>query len=813
MALWPFRRKPSRRRLRSGTDAEGVYQQSRSHIAENSPIRRRGTNRKRRSEPTATASANANPGVIRRNSFSPGRSEDLDVARRHDHDHERPHYIGVDPWIRPNDCRSSERVATEAMWTGAPTLHGKGSAQKPFRRKSSKRRRTDHDREAEIRAMTNPAPTQPAETWNFSRPTRTSSKRVKTGAQPAKTWDHPTSDRVSLPSPESIRSGMSSDSEHGAFRLTALASLAPRPTLHYVSSGRCTPPMGGQVPSRTASQKRKLKERASFVEDASLEHERIDDLADDFDASDIRELMERDHRRRERKKLKDQARAERRLLRMAEERKAAQLKAAQEGSRPPPNLERGVAGRELAASDADTTSAYMTSSELRHANTAQPQLKETLGVPMPVPETASQSQTADPPSESHGANGVPLGAITPQDAPGDLTEETYAPLSPTSPVYNRFLKSKTSASKSSFDAGQSRSTISSPPAKYEDVRTSNQSDTSRKARLSFTSLLRWGSRRNRSSDPSSFSNTSREEMQAVAENEASATSPVPPTAATDSGVSIAASKKVSTGVPKRTRSRFREDLPELPMSPPDSQRGSIDATPPIPEHPDTQTTTTREPIPIPGQNNTSTRRPLDEMLRRTPVSDEYGPSPEPHSISLASIDSEGSWLSGRIGGRSPGSRQTLREQANSRAPSTTGTEEELGITEDEYLSRLTPARPVRTRPSQRHAPSDAIPSSDEDDGDVRLGAVQARRQPGMVHVSSRPPVHSMMSYEGLLTSCDEERRSESEDWIEPEVMPAVHRATSVNLANNAKRISAGSAKVLDIPPRDSTDQKRRSSGV
>lgn len=569
--------------------------------------------------------------------------------------------------------------------------------------------------------------------------------------------------------------------------------------------------MGAQVSSRTASQKRKLTERPSFVDDASLDNERIDDLANEFDASDIRELMERDNRRRERKKLKDQARAERRLLRMAEERKIAQLKAAQEGSPPPPNLERGVTGRELAASDAETASAYMTSSELRHANAAQPQLTGTLGVP--VPETASQCQTADPPGESHGANGVPLGAITPQDAPEDPAEETYAPMSPTSPVYNGFLKTRKSASKSSFDAGQSRSTLSSPPAKYEDVRASNQSDTSRKARLSFTSLLRWGSKRNRGSDPSSFSNTSREEMQAVAENQASATSPVPPTAATDSGVSIAASRKVSSGVPKRTRSRFREDLPELPMSPPDSRRGSIDATPPIPEHPDSQTTT-REPIPIPSRNNTQTRRPLDEMMRRTPVSDEYGPSPEPHSVSLASIDSEGSWLSGRVGGRSLGSRQALREQANSRAPSTTGTEEELGITEDEYLSRLTPARPMRTKPSQRHAPTDAIPSSDEEDSDVRLGAVQARRQPGMVHASSRPPAHSMMSYEGLLTSCDEERKSESEDWIEPEVMPNVHRATSVNLAtNNVKRISAGSAKVLDIPPRDSTDQNRRSVGM
>lgn len=751
MALWPFRRRSGRKRARSGTtlsDSEGVTYGDRvqhpSHVANSSPVRRHSTLKKRRTEPSSTA-ANPRP---RKNSFSPGRADSIHVDYRRRRDMAQT--VGIDPWMRPNGHRSNERIEEEIVRTGAPTLHGRGSGRRLTKKKSSKRRRTDHDREAEIKAMTSPSRTRSkAEARNFTRPTRTSSKRVKTGPLPGRTWEHPSSD-LSLPYADSIRSGISSDSEHGAFRLATLASLAPHPTLRYVVAPRWGSP-SPQPPSRSGSQKRKLSERPPAQEDLSRSRKRIDDLADDLDTSDIRELMERDKRRRERKKLRDQARAERRILRMAEERKAAQAKAAQEGSPPPPNLERGVAGRELPESGTDATSAFVTSSRFRHADRGQSQADESSGGA--VPETGSQRRTRESLSEFHDTNNIPRDTITPQDGPETPAVEPYAPPSPTSPVLGKFSKSKKNASKSSLGPS---------PAKLGEVKTS-QSEGLRKVRLSISALFRWGTRRNRqSSGPSSFSNTSREEMQAAAQAQAAAsTSSVPPmAAATDSGVSMMPVRKVSVGAPKRTRSRFKEDLPELPLSPPDSRRASIDATPPIPEHPDMQQAANKD-----SRSSTPTERPGDEVMRQTPVSqheDEYGPSPAPHSISLASIDSEGSWLSGRITKRSPGSRQTFREQANSRAASTNGTEEELGITEDEYLSRLAPARLMRTMPSQRQpsATTDAIPSSDEDEpmdeGEVKLGAVNARRQPGVVHASSRPSAVSRMSHQGLVVSCDEE---------------------------------------------------------
>ena len=772
MALWPFRRRSGRKRARSGTtisDSEGVAYTDRPphprrHVASSSPIRRRSTLKKRRTEPSSAAK----PPQARKNSFSPGRQDCIHVEHRRRRDMAPD--LGLDPWMRPSGYWSNEKIEEEIMRSGAPTLRGKANGSRANRRKSSKRRRTDHDREAEIKAMTSPAHAQSrAETWSFARPTRTSSKRVKTGPLPSSTtWDHLQSD-ASIPVADSIRSGMSSDSETGAFQLATLASLAPRPTLRYVASPRWGSP-SPQPPSRHGSQKRKLAGRAPPPGEAN---ERIDDLANGFDASDIRELMERDKRRRERKKVRDQARAERRIARMAEERKAAQAKATQEGSPPPPNLERGVAGRELAGSGADATSAVVTSSRLRHENAAQPHLDES------VPETGSRTQRSQPLTEFHDTNNMPGDTITLQDEPEAPTVESYVPPSPTSPVFGKFPKSRKNASKSSIEAGQSKSTLSSPPARLEEVKT-NQSDSLRRVRLSISALLKWGTRRNRrSSGPSSFSNTSREEMQAAAESQATApASSVPPApAAVDSGMSAVPTRKVSSGAPKRTRSRFKEDLPELPLSPPDSRRASIDATPVIPEHPDMhQDASEHKSLVTSSRSPTPAGRPADEAMRQTPVSqheDPNGPSPAPHSISLASIDSEGSWLSGRLGGkRSPGSRQTLREQANSRAASTNGTEEDLGVTEDEYLSRLTPARPMRTMPSQRQPSSnaDAIPSSDEDDfmneGEVRVGAVSARRQPGMVHASSRPAAVSRMSHQGLVTSCDE-------DWIEPQTMHGI----------------------------------------
>jgi len=294
-------------------------------------------------------------------------------------------------------------------------------------------------------------------------------------------------------------------------------------------------------------------------------------------------------------------------------------------------------------------------------------------------------------------------------------------------------------------------------------------------------------------------------------------------------------------------SKFREDLPELPISPPDSrvQSPEADVVPPIRQDYLEKRTGTRTSLeeprvrydtPTSGYRSLDTTRLRDETSTSGQRSDV--PSPEPTAVlsqSLASIDSEGSWLSGRRGSKR-GSTQTpihpLRDSASSlhkRYKEYSESAEELGIAEDEYFSRLTPG-PEEQYKIQRQ--SATVPSSDEEEGGsmgspsqsspekTKWGAVA--RQPTVVHREPRAK-----SREGLLneyeydsgsdppseTPLEAKRKSYPfhKDIIEEE--GRVRRATSIDLGKgHVRHISAGSARLLDLKPRSSGDAKRMSSG-
>ncbi len=220
------------------------------------------------------------------------------------------------------------------LFSRVPTLHAnKRNGHHLVQRKSSKRRKNSHDREreAELKAISNFVPTRPAaEPWTAGRPMKRDTRKTRTGLGLAfggrAAWDRdhtqspppPLSD-VSLPIPESIHSSMSSDSEPIAYRVSALDILAPQPTLRFASNPRWAPPSGGSMPQRAESEKRKLSGREPYPEATLKAHKRIHDLADDLSTSDLRELMERDNRRRERKRQLDQEKVERQLARAAKD--------------------------------------------------------------------------------------------------------------------------------------------------------------------------------------------------------------------------------------------------------------------------------------------------------------------------------------------------------------------------------------------------------------------------------------------------------------------------------------------------------------
>lgn len=715
MALWPFRRKSVRKRSRSGatlSDNEAIPDRSQAE-----PVLARATSKKARTEPAKLQRRQ------RTYSFSPGRHDSIriDRARRN-----------VEAANRARQGQDGEHSSNLA-WERTPTLH-------PTRRKSSKRRREDHDREAEIKAMSAHMPTRAATEAYTRSGSKQSTKRAKTGdlghhQKPAS--------QVSLPYPDSVRSTMSADSDFIAYKVSALDALAPRPTLRCTPSTRWTPSKAA-AQGTAESLKKPLGEREPIHEDPADSRKRIDDLADDLDAKDLRELMERDNRRRERKRQQDQERMERRLARRAERHRREEAEAKTSGTPPPENLERGVMGRELVGLGIEPASAVVTSSKRRDSDTLPD---------APPAESEDDVQPAKPLDSFHRPE------TSPQDDPISVQEQTLPtppkvvePQEPVSalPQVSRLaglLRSKKSRSKSTLGSDKDR------PTEEEAGRKNSESSNKTANRISFTSLLKWGSRNQRYSGPSSFSNTSREEMQAATTSQSAAQAEA--LARLQGEDAANPHYMASKTAPKRTKSRFREDLPEFPLSPPDSRVQSPEADPP--------------PLPVLTENSPE----ID--LRQTPPSRHDTPpsierpkgtqSNEPHlSISLASIDSEGSWLSGRVGSmRASVQRDSLmranrRENAPPSDSPTNSTREDLAITDDEYLSRLAPDRSSGAMAGRRSG--EGRPSSDAEEAiaptdNVKWGRVGAKPEVVQFHNHDRD---TMRSHQGLLNidSGDEE---------------------------------------------------------
>ncbi|UNI13255.1 hypothetical protein JDV02_000012 [Purpureocillium takamizusanense] len=792
MALWPFRRKSSRKRSRSGaalSDGEGP--QLHGHD-EGVAAARAASKKKQRTEPVKLRRR------PRTYSFSPGRNDSIRV--------DRPH-AARQPAGRAGGAADTGQQ--ELGWTRTPTLHHRINPP-PSRRRSSKRRREDHEREAEIKAMSAHMPTRlgvDASTTGGAL-TKQSSKRAKTNATTGQ-WDKPTSN-ISLPLPDSIRSSRSSDSDFVAYKISALDSLAPRPTLRYAQGSRWTPSRASD-PAASGTQKKRIAEWDAIPEGGLDSRKRIDDLADGLDASDLRELMERDNRRRERKRQLEQERVERRLARRAEKQRRDEAEARKSGTPPPENLERGVLGRELVGLGIDPPSAVVTSSKRRASPTGEP-LSELEQTSSKEPlESFHRSETL-PKEESTETDHQAAAASTAAHTKLPAAREAQASTASQGSLLGGLLRAKKSLSKSTLGSDKDRMVVDDEPRK-------DSVGSNKHARLSITSFLRWGGRSRRNSGPSSFSNTSREEMQAAAQAQAEALAKL-------QGEDVSHPNYLASKVgaaPKRTRSRFREDLPDFPLSPPDSRVQSPESEPPpLPMVAEVKTPETESRPTVSSRLGTPSSAPrLIEGAQAASRSDDkvYGAQSveDPYqSISLASIDSEGSWLSGRIGSkRSATLRDSIakanhRDHAMTESPSS-GTPDEAAITDDDYLSRLAPRRHSGVAMAGRPS-GEGRPSSDEDEpmreGDVKWGAVGARPHLVQYHLHNRD---TMRSHEVLMNmeSGDDDSEVSPVSPVSPVSLEKadVQRARSVNVGQgHSRNFSAGSARLLDIYPRESLEK-------
>lgn len=799
MPMWPFRRKSRRKAARASTTD---FDMARGRALEHTLPPRSQTTQDivmadAPSEPTqATPKQRPEANKLQRRqraySFSPGRNDALTPGRRSS--------------VRANQSTRIHGTATKdmgpAVLGGAvqrvPTLHNKRDGDHLPRKKSSKKRRKDDEqREAEIRAMSNFMPLRPTtEDWIGSRPLRRHSRRTGTGfvygfmGSSRQEWDkYNRSSDISLA--ESVHSTFSSDSEHISFKVSVLEKLAPRPTLHYATYSKLTAEEDSGRLARTPSrQQRKL---SAPIPEATLKaHKRIHDLADELSASDLRELMERDKRRRDRRRQRDQEKLEAKLARRAEKQKEAVAQAQKEGRDSPPNLERGVFGREVVGLGLDPTSAVVTSSRRRQKGN---DLMET-------DDTATYDARPDPLSEFHRTSSIPLQSPKLADAQ-DESKEVVPPVLASPRSKSSFLRLKLARSMSPNDSDL-KTEQSEPPE-----------GNNPKGPLSWATFFRWGNKAKRkSAAPSSFSNASRDSMQTPQQQLPTAPINFIP-------------RKLSTGVPKRTRSRFREDLPELAAH--KTQPHNQESIPPTiaESSPDPNAVTEQIAFAPPAQHGDRNDTPTSEQRRETPSifghPDEPSASPELHTLSLASIDSEASWLSGRLSKKrhpssslaaSPyGPRPRGASESDAEAPQDLNTPtEDASITEDEYLARFAHSTPDR-QAGNRKSTGDPRPSSDgEDLEETHWGTVKGY-QPKVVHAHGAGRVKSR---EGLLKSFGEE--GELDVVLSgPSESPGtegqgVRRATSINLGKgHARKISAGSARLLSITPRSSVDTKRLSS--
>ena len=743
------------------------------------------------------------------------------------------------------DSQSSIGPEKFEVVRAAPSLRRRGDQEAALpRHRSSKRKAEDHAREQEVRAMSSPIPVPKRTPTRATGPLRQETKLVPGDFN--RNFERPRS-QVSLPLPESF-SEMNEAQNQNAFKVNTFAMLSPRPTVRYGGSTYLPPRIESPAPAHEA-----------MTEEERSSSKRIAGLADNLDSGGLREIMERDRRRRERKKEIEKTKLHRKLQRRAERQRAEEEQRRAQGLDSRPRTPSGKGVRRRTRSGADMESGPTpTRSEVREGQllSSGPMASEgaedgsyagqddpfgddkempdvlpgAASAPGRAPRDGHLSQdpfchpgdgeaelsTAAAENLMKGAGPPPLPAgeteapreqeaeelgLPPQSAPGSSQPTAHLEKGRLSPPSSP-IEEPTELVKSTQAPREARQ--SAPglgPANRRQAGQTTQTS-------SWTAFFKRGGKRRQSSTdrerttPSEFSNTSRESF----------SRPQPPP-----GGPPRSFRRSDSGTPHRTQSKFREDLPELPLSPPDSRMQSPEAVA-APQATSTQLhgggLATSSSIPTLERS-----RPEEHLTQHRSVdvpSPETAPGAPPLPQALASVDSEGSWLSGK-----PVKRSSIRQSQSSMQHSLVAPSDERDVddvADDEYFHRLTPAPGEARRSSSmlgtRKASSTAM-AGDEDEslppevppladreGETWHGSVG--RQPTVV-----PQVSRAKSNEGLLNEfrADEPGSPGSSDGaVSPEFeTPAdelrdspILRARSVEYKGHARRISAGSAKLLDI---------------
>ena len=709
-----------------------------------------------------------------------------------------------------------------------PTLNGKRSANDQggiMRRKSSKRKADDHAREQEIKAMSSPIPIPKRPTSHNPGILARDSKKIPGALN--RNLDRPISD-VSLPMAESMQSALSVASDQYAFKVSAFDALSPRPTIRYSENPRSAP--GSLRPSRASTRKDK---QPMILEEATPSKKRVDDLADDMDAGSIRELMERERRRLEKKRKTEHEKLQRRLQRRADKQRQRENGEGDNAGGDTDQRERedediglGIGGASTVPPLADTLQEPMREQTVKTPESwLKDPSREHLHLEDPFHDPvvgASTSHLEDPTPEPDDRD---YAVLETAKAVRLSSASMSPPISPT-----RVVQEPSNLSQFSELAPADTPDLPEPldPDHRRDSDTSARFSTSWRNifRRSDTRAKRDSTDRGRGAS-SEFSNTSKESVHRQ----------MPPSAFTRI-------PRARSGTPIRTQSRFREDLPEFPISPPDSrvQSPEVSRQSPLPDIPGSRGTDIVGATAASGQPLSDIHPAFREEVALSRHASLRGRANSPEGLpsgilsqSLASVDSEGSWLTGRPVKRlsqpqplreSGGSLQEHHQELAQSDDDVAGTPEE-----EKYMGSLTPARdeappriPERRRPYM--GPAARLGSDSDDESVFHPAPAAIDQEEGKWHgaVGKHPtivrqgPGKRAKSREGLLNDFQNAEESEEsspsgDSPVNPEnAYPSIQRATSVDIGKgHARHISAGSARLLNLPPRSSADMKRLSA--
>jgi hypothetical protein len=485
---------------------------------------------------------------------------------------------------------------------------------------------------------------------------------------------------ISLSIRDSAASSMSDASDPYTYKVNAFAALTPRPVVRYVEAPRPTTVRSNTEPTGPGRQdKNKMQAMNMSQEDLYYSRRRVNELADSLDASTLRELLDRDRRRREKKQIDDTEKLRRKLQERADAQEAEGEKDQVEAQEQP-------------------------QMQLNETHEPQPQVEEP---PVEVPEEVYKEHFVDTiPEEPTGTSPedqTDSGLhVKPKDTDAieasESRRESLESAHVTRTVEERSTREPKLIPRPSFapshEMGMSRTTLSPSHSSLRhgvssshsqnfgigsasDLSDRRPSETSghRNGSNTITSLFRRGSSRLKrryrerfhesSPDVSNASHESFYKIQTQSSPPQNSAVVIPPRAFVQ-----------PTGIVKRSQSKFTEhfgDETDTPLSPSESRLQSPDIPEQVPEsslETENEGTFLHGATPTPGMDiiNPHKRRHQSWNESIDAESDNV-----PLSQSLASIDSEGSWMSGqffrRMSQKKPSS--PVRTHMNSFGPAPT----------------------------------------------------------------------------------------------------------------------------------------------